>query len=197
MMNIIKDKMQCERENRLADQFNAGSVQFTPRLNWLRRCPQKRLEVDNFMKIRIVLGLFIVLGASCASVRAADNPAQAAARVILEQKLSQPDAWEPQPLTPAATAPSVAAARQPVKAATNVTGTVFEKAVTPQTAQAPTTPVAAPAAAPAAVASVVASPDMLLLMMSLLIISFLTMSFLLLKLLRQNSRNYGAGSEQR
>ena len=196
MKNIIKDKMQCERENRLAPQFNAGSVQFTPRLNWLRRCPLKRLELDDFMKIRIVLGLFIVLGASCASVRAADNPAQAAARVILEQKLSQPDAWDPQPLTPVATTPSVAVARQPVKAAGNVTGTVFEKAMTPQTVQAPTTPVAAPAA-PAAVASVVASPDLLLLMMSLLIISFLTTSFLLLKLLRQNSRNYGAGSEQR
>ena len=30
------------------------------------------------------------------SVRAADNPAQAAARAVLEQKLNQPDAWEPQ-----------------------------------------------------------------------------------------------------
>jgi hypothetical protein len=53
--------------------------------------------MDHFLKIRITLGLCVVLGASFNSVRAADNPAQAAARAALEQKLSQSDAWEPQP----------------------------------------------------------------------------------------------------
>jgi hypothetical protein len=178
----MKEKKLCGWESRRAHQFNASSVQLANRLNRPWGCSPKRLQVDHFMVIRIFLGLCVVLGAGCISVRAADNPAQAAARVALEQKLSQPDAWEPQPLTPATT-PSVAVVKQPVKSAANVTGTVSKKAVTPQTAQAPTTPMAAPAAA---------APDRLLLIMSLLIISFLTMSFLLLKLLRQNSRHYGS-----
>ena len=161
-MNIMKDIKLCEGKNRRAYQFNA-------------------------MKIRIILGLSVVLGAGSISVRAADNPAQAAARVVLEQKLSQPDAWDPQPLTPAAITLSRAAVEQPVKSAANATGTVSEKGGIPQTAPAPTAPMAA---APAAVAAMSASPDLLFLLLSLMTISFLIMSFLLLKLLRQNSRHY-------
>ncbi len=41
------------------------------------------------MKTRIILGLCVVLGVGCISVRAADNPAQAAARAALEQKLNE------------------------------------------------------------------------------------------------------------
>jgi hypothetical protein len=43
------------------------------------------------MKTRIVLGLFILLGAGFISARAADNPAQAAARAALLQKLNELD----------------------------------------------------------------------------------------------------------
>ena len=42
------------------------------------------------MKTRIVLGLFILLGAGLISASAADNPAQAAARAALLQKLNEP-----------------------------------------------------------------------------------------------------------
>ncbi len=43
------------------------------------------------MKIGIVLGLCILLGAGFISARAADNPAQAAARAVLLQKLNDLD----------------------------------------------------------------------------------------------------------
>jgi hypothetical protein len=43
------------------------------------------------MKTRIVLGLFILLGTGFISARAADNPAQAAARASLVQKLKELD----------------------------------------------------------------------------------------------------------
>jgi hypothetical protein len=54
------------------------------------------------MKIGIVLGLCILLGAGFISARAADNPAQAAARAALLQKLNELD--HPQTLVPAAPA---------------------------------------------------------------------------------------------
>ena len=73
------------------------------------------------MKTRIVLGLCILLGAGFISARAADNPAQAAARAALLQKLNEPD--RPQtPVSPApalipkpvpATAPSIAPSMAP------------------------------------------------------------------------------------
>jgi hypothetical protein len=168
------------------------------RLNWPWGCSQKRMKMDNFMKIRIALGLCVVLGVSFISVRAADTPAQAAARAALEQKLSQPNAWEPQPLTTATNTPSKAVVEQPGKSATNVTAAVPEKAVTPQTAPVATTPVAAPVAvapaavspaavAPAAVAPAAATPTMSFpilsfLLLSLLLLSLLIISLLLLKL---------------
>ena len=43
------------------------------------------------MKTRIILGLFILLGAGFISARGADNPAQAAARATLVQKLNDLD----------------------------------------------------------------------------------------------------------
>ncbi len=137
------------------------------------------------MKSRIFLGLCIVLGAGCLAVRAADTPAQAAARVALEQKLSRSDAWEPQPLTAVIT-PAMGVVGQPVKSTATATGTVSGKAVISQSTLAST----APKAAPAAVVSIAVAPRILFLVLSLLIISFLTMSFLFLKLLRQNSRQY-------
>jgi hypothetical protein len=43
------------------------------------------------IKTRIILGLCILLGAGFISARAADNPAQAAARAVLLQKLNDLD----------------------------------------------------------------------------------------------------------
>ena len=122
------------------------------RLNWPWGCSQKGIKMENFMKNRIALGLCVVLSAGFISVRAADTPAQAAARVALEQKLNHPDDSPTQSL-PATNTLSEAAVEQPAKSAATVAETVPEKAVTPQTAPVATTPVAAPAAvSPAAVA---------------------------------------------
>jgi len=71
------------------------------------------------IKTGIVLGLCILLGAGFISARAADNPAQAAARAALLQKLNEPD--RPQiPVSPApaltptpAPAPSIAPSMAP------------------------------------------------------------------------------------
>jgi hypothetical protein len=174
--------------------------------------------MDNFMKIRIFLGLCVVLGVSPVSAQASDNPAQAAARAALEQKLSQPDAWEPQPLTPMTT-PSVIVVQQPVKSAASTTAniaahtaasttartavspvasatvstaasttrTVSEKAVTPQTTLASTTPIAAPTVADHA--GVAPYSHTLILIMSFLVLLCLALSFMLLKLTRLNSRS--------
>ena len=156
----MKNNIHCKKENRRAHQFNA-------------------------MKIRIFFGLCIILGASFISVHAADTPAQAAARVALLQKMNELDnAQTPPP--PVLVASSKAVVKQPGKSPVNVTGIVAEKAVTPQTALAPTTPVAAPAAV---------APAMSHLILSLLILSILIPSLLLLKFLLRNSRNYGSGQD--
>jgi hypothetical protein len=55
------------------------------------------------IKTGIVLGLCILLGAGFISARAADNPAQAAARAALLQKLNEPD----RPQTPVSPAPAL------------------------------------------------------------------------------------------
>ncbi|MGA2241034.1 MAG: hypothetical protein ABSH11_03225 [Verrucomicrobiota bacterium] len=149
------------------------------------------------MKIRIALGLCVVLGAGSISLRAADNPAQAAARAALVQKLNQPDGPQTQSL-PATNTPSEAVVEQPGKSSGSVTETVSEKAVTPQTAPVATAPVAAPAAvAPVPVAPVVVSPVavapaaaapamspviLLLVLIALLLIALVVMLILLLKL---------------
>jgi hypothetical protein len=180
--------------------------------DWPWGCSQKRMKMEIFMNIRILLALFVALGAGFMPVRAGDNPAQAAARAALEQKLSQPDAWEPQSLKPLTT-PSVTVVEQPVKSATNMTGAVAEKSATPQTAPVVTAPAPAPAAeapvavaAAAVVAPTVASPASVspvsatpvafaqspapagsfpilsVLLLSLLLLSLLLISLLLLKL---------------
>jgi hypothetical protein len=65
------------------------------------------------MKTRILLGLCVFLGAGFISVRAADNPAQAAARAALEQKMNELD--HPQ-IPPTPQAPQVPRAlRLPVQ----------------------------------------------------------------------------------
>jgi len=88
--------------------------------------------MDNFMKIRVALGLCVVLGAGFFSVRAADTPAQAAARVALEQMLNPPDDSQT-PSLPATNTLSEAMVEQPGESVTTVSETVPEKAVTPQT----------------------------------------------------------------
>ena len=149
------------------------------------------------MKIRVALGLCVVLGAGFISVRAADTPAQAAARAALIQKLNQPDD-SPTQLLPATNTLSKAVVEQPAKSATTVTETVPEKAVTPQTAPVAAPPVVAPAAvipaavAPAVIAPTAVSPEavaptrsfliMALLILSPLLASLVIMSVLLFKL---------------
>ena len=76
---------------------------------------------SHHMKTRIALGLCILLGAGFISVRAADNPAQAAARAVLLQKLNELDhpqtsvpptpALTPTPATVPASTPSMAPAQ--------------------------------------------------------------------------------------
>ena len=60
--------------------------------------------MNHFIKTKIVLGLCVLLGASFISVRAADNPAQAAARAALVQKLNELD--HPRTLVPPALVPA-------------------------------------------------------------------------------------------
>ncbi len=67
--------------SRQADPFNAGHFQGQNR----------RAPLNHFAKTRIILGLCLVMGAGCMSVRAVDNPAQAAARAALVQKLNDLD----------------------------------------------------------------------------------------------------------
>jgi hypothetical protein len=150
------------------------------------------MKMDNSMKIRVFLGLCVVLGAGFISVRAADTPAQAAARAALEQMLNRPDDSQTQSL-PATNTLSKAVVEQRGKPATSVTETILAKAVTPQTAPVATTPVPVPATvgsvavAPAAVSRAAVSPTtpfllLSLLFLSLLLILLLIMSLLMLKL---------------
>ena len=170
----MKNNKHCKRESQLAHQFNANPIQ-------------------------LILGLCVILAVSAISVRANDNPAQAAARVALEQKMYELD--HPQTLPPPVLVTrSQAVVKQPVKFAANVTGTVSKKAETPQTAPAPATPVAASVAvapvavapvavAPAAVAPVAVAHHVLILLLSLLILACIISSLLLLKFRLQKSRS--------
>ena len=157
----MKNSKHCKRESQQAHQFNANPIQ-------------------------LILGLCVVLGVSAISVQANDNPAQAAARVALEQKMYELDHPQTLPLLAQVTRSEAVVKQQPGKSAANVTGTVAEKTVTPQTTPAPITPVAAPAAV---------APAMSRLILSLLILSILIPSLLLLKFLLRNSRNYGSGQD--
>jgi hypothetical protein len=159
----MKNNKHCKRESQPAHQFNANPI-------------------------RLTLGLCVVLGVSAITVRAYDNPAQAAARVALEQKMYELD--HPRTLLPSVrVARSEAVVKQPVQYAANVTGTVSPKAATPQTAPAPTTPVTAPAiGALATGAPAAGAPHMLILLLSLLIVGII-LSLLLLKLRLHNSRS--------
>ncbi len=175
----MKNNKHCKKESQPAQQFNANPI-------------------------RLTLGLCVVLGVSAISVQANDNPAQAAARVALEQKIYELDHAQTLP-PPVQVTRSKAVVKQPVKYAANVTGTISKKAVIPQTTPASATPVAvsvavapvavAPAAvAPAAVASAAVAPvavthHALILLLSLLILACIISSLLLLKLRLQNSRS--------
>ena len=104
------------------------------------------MKMDFFMKIRIALGLCLVLGAGFLSVRAADNPAQAAARRLWNKNLASRTPGNPQSLTTATNTLSEALVEQTGNSATNVTETVPEKTVAPKIAPVTTNPVAAPTA---------------------------------------------------
>jgi hypothetical protein len=152
----MKNNKNCKQENQPSHQFNANPI-------------------------RLILGLSVVLGVSSISVRAADNLAQAAARVALEQKMSELD--HSQALLAVPVTHSKAMVEQAGKPAASITGTVSEKVVTPQAALEPTTPVAASAAV---------APHNLILLLSLLILAGFILSLLLLKVLLQNSRRRSA-----
>jgi hypothetical protein len=168
--------------------------------------------MDHFTKTRIVLALCVVLGASSHSLHAADNPAQAAARTALMQRLSQPDGPQIQSL-PATNRPAEAVLEQPTKPAASVSEPVPDMAATPQTVLETTAPAAAltpvaptpvasapivspapvPAAAtpvpiaPVAVRSAAAAPvvspvTLLLALIGLLLIALVVMVILLVKL---------------
>ena len=140
------------------------------------------------MKIRIALGLCVVLGAGFISVQAADTAAQAAARSALIQMLNHSDD-PPTRSLPATNTFAQAVVKQPVTSAATVTATVPAIAVTPQTDPVATTPVAAPAAvdpaavSPAAVTPAVVVPAAVAPSRSFLILSLLFMSLLLIVLL--------------
>jgi hypothetical protein len=169
----MKNNKHCKNESQPAQQFNANPIPF-------------------------ILGLCVVLAVSAISVQANDNPAQAAARVALEQKIYELDHAQTLP-PPVQVTRSEAGVVQFVKSAANVTGTVSQKAVIPQTTPASATPVAASVAvAPAAVASAAVIPvavahHVLILLLSLLILACFILSLLLLKALQQNSRR-GSGA---
>jgi hypothetical protein len=170
------------------------------------------IEMDHFKKIGIVLALSVVLGASTNFLRAADNPAQAAARVALMQRLDQPDGPKIQSL-PATNQPAEAVTEQPAKPAAGVSEPVTVVAATSQTVPETTAPAAAPTpvaptpAAPApavypALVPVAASPvtaapgtvrpataapvvspvTLLLVLIGLLLIALVVMMILLVKL---------------
>jgi hypothetical protein len=161
----MKNNKHCKRESQQAHQFNANPIQ-------------------------LILGLCVILGVSSISVRANDNPAQAAARVALEQKMYELDHPQTVP-PPVQVTRSEAVVKQPGKSVANVTGTVSTKAVIPQTAPAPTTPVAAPAAvALTAVAPAAVAHHKLILMLACFILSVL-----LLLVLLQHSRRYNSNQD--
>jgi hypothetical protein len=160
----MKNTKYCKSESQPTHQFNANPI-------------------------RLILGLCVVLGVSAISVRAADNPAQAAARVALEQKMYELDHAQTLP-PPVQVTRSEAVVKQPVKYAANVTGTVSPKAVTPQTTPASATPEAASAAvASVAVAPAAVAPHMSILLLSLVTLVCIISSLLLLKFRLQNSRS--------
>jgi hypothetical protein len=166
------------------------------------------MKMDNSMKFRIALGLCAVLGVGFVSVRAADTPAQAAARSALIQKLNQSVDSPSQPL-PATNTLSETVVEQPAKSAATVTEMVPAKAMTPQTASVTTTPVAppvavtpaavvspvaaspapvAPAVAPVAVSPAAVAPTRSFLLLSLLFLSLLLVLLLIMALLMMKLR---------
>jgi len=104
--------------------------------------------MENFEKIKIVLSLCLALGSGSLSFGAVDTPVQAAARAALMERLNQPDAPQIQP-PPTTNTPAVAATEPPAQGAPNVTETIADRTMTPQTDAPATVPMAAQAAVPA------------------------------------------------
>ena len=107
------------------------------------------------MKISVFIGLLFLVVASCLSVRAVDNPAQAAARAVLEQKLQ---ALETPPVQPPTALPPKIVAPPIAPAATNLTITVPITKPRPPAAIPPTTPPAVAIKVTPAVAVVPITP---------------------------------------
>jgi hypothetical protein len=77
----MKANTHSQQESRRTHPFNASH----------RQGGCHNIPLNHFMKARIVLGLCVLLGAGFISARASDNPAQAAARAALVQKLNELD----------------------------------------------------------------------------------------------------------
>jgi competence protein ComGC len=212
----MKNNKYCKRESQQAHLFNANPIQLilglcvifgvssisvrandNPAQAAARvALEQKMYELDHpqtLLALSVTPSQAVVKqqpGKSVAnSVWANDNPAQAAARVALEQKMYELD--HPQTLPALSVTPSQAVVKQqPGKSAANVTGTVSKKVVTLRTALVPSTPVAARATgAPAAVAH-----HMLILMLVCFILSLLVLLVLLQHSRRVNSNQDSTSS---
>jgi DNA polymerase III gamma/tau subunit len=206
MIEIMKDNKNNTQEPNPVHEFNTNPVRLGDPLDQRGGCIKKPLKEDKLIKIAIFSSLCIMLGASLISVRAADNPAQAAARMAVEQKFNELDSQTVLP--DASVAPSPAVVQAVAKPEASVA--VYEKAMDAQTqtAPAPADPVTASVVAdpapvtPAAVASTAATPvpvphvasaaDTTIPVLSFLIILVMVLSFLLLRLLLQNARAAGA-----
>ena len=107
------------------------------------------------MKISVFIGLLFLVVASCLSVRAVDNPAQAAARAVLEQKLQ---ALETPPVQPPTALPPKIVAPPIAPAATNLTITVPITKPRPPAAITPRPKPTPPARPPATAAIAIEKP---------------------------------------
>ena len=144
---------------------HAGLASTDTEWSWAANQLQSRSHrpLNRFIKSRITLSLCIVLGTGFVPVQAADNAAQAACRAVLEQKLKQANAWDPQPLTEAADASAVATAApagKPAVSVASMAGTASTRTTTPQkTVTASASQATAPVPAAPTLASVASAPD--------------------------------------
>ncbi|MEI7535302.1 MAG: hypothetical protein WCK57_13120 [Verrucomicrobiae bacterium] len=105
------------------------------------------------MKMCVFIGLLFLVVASSLSVRAVDNPAQAAARAALEQKLQAletPPANPPTALPPKIVAPPIAPAATSVTVAVPITKPTPPAAIPPAAPPVTPRPKATPPARPLA-----------------------------------------------
>jgi len=114
-------------------------------------------RINNHLKTAVVIGMCVALGTDLVSIRAADTPTQAAARMALLRNLNQTDSPQLQ-TAPESGTPSVTSDTQPTPVTVNPSGPAAEPAATPPVA--PETAAPAPAAA-AVTTTEIAPPDII------------------------------------